>query len=61
MELPNIAQPTGTLPGAATGLGSGLQFFRFGLAAAQAMILFVLVLVLTGLQFTVFERWVTYQ
>ncbi len=35
--------------------------FRFGLAAAQAMILFVLVLVLTGLQFAVFERWVTYQ
>ena len=35
--------------------------FRFGLAAAQAMVLFVLVLMLTGLQFTVFERWVTYQ
>ena len=35
--------------------------FRFGLAAAQAMLLFMLVLVLTGLQFTVFERWVTYQ
>ncbi len=35
--------------------------FRFGLAAAQAMILFILVLILTGLQFTVFERWVTYQ
>ncbi len=35
--------------------------FRFGLAAAQAMILFGLMLVLTGLQFTVFERWVTYQ
>lgn len=35
--------------------------FRFGLAAAQAMLLFVLVLILTGLQFVVFERWVTYQ
>ncbi|HLJ58549.1 MAG TPA: sugar ABC transporter permease [bacterium] len=35
--------------------------FRFGLAAAQAMVLFALVLILTGLQFTVFERWVTYQ
>ena len=35
--------------------------FRFGLAAAQAMVLFGLMLVLTGLQFTVFERWVTYQ
>ncbi len=35
--------------------------FRFDLAAAQAMLLFVLVLVLTGLQFMVFERWVTYQ
>ncbi len=35
--------------------------FRFGLAAAQAMLLFVLVLILTGLQFTVFERLVTYQ
>ena len=35
--------------------------FRFGLAAAQAMLLFVLVLILTGLQFTVFERFVTYQ
>jgi ABC-type sugar transport system permease subunit len=35
--------------------------FRFGLAAAQAMMLFVLVLILTGLQFTVFERFVTYQ
>ena len=35
--------------------------FRFGLAAAQAMLLFGLVLVLTGLQFSVFERFVTYQ
>ena len=35
--------------------------FRFGLAAAQAMLLFVLVLILTGLQFSVFERFVTYQ
>ena len=35
--------------------------FRFGLAAAQAMLLFALVLLLTGLQFTVFERLVTYQ
>jgi ABC-type sugar transport system permease subunit len=35
--------------------------FQFGLAAAQAMLLFVLVLILTGLQFTVFERFVTYQ
>ncbi len=35
--------------------------FRFGLAAAQAMLLFILVLILTGLQFTVFERFVTYQ
>lgn len=35
--------------------------FRFGLAAAQAMVLFLLVLALTGMQFTVFERWVTYQ
>lgn len=35
--------------------------FRFGLAAAQAMVLFALVLMLTALQFTVFERWVTYQ
>lgn len=34
---------------------------RFGFAAAQAMLLFILVLILTGLQFTVFERWVTYQ
>jgi len=35
--------------------------FRFGLAAAQAMLLFVLVLILTAAQFTVFERFVTYQ
>lgn len=35
--------------------------FRFGLAAAQAMVLFGLMLALTGLQFTVLERWVTYQ
>jgi sn-glycerol 3-phosphate transport system permease protein len=35
--------------------------FRFGVAAAQAMVLFALVLMLTGLQFTVFERFVTYQ
>ena len=35
--------------------------FRFGLAAAQAMVLFALMLILTGLQFTVFEQWVTYQ
>lgn len=35
--------------------------FRFGFAAAQAMVLFAVMLVLTGLQFTVFERWVTYQ
>jgi len=35
--------------------------FRFGLAAAQAMLLFILVLILTWLQFTVFERRVTYQ
>lgn len=35
--------------------------FRFGFAAAQAMVLFALMLILTGLQFTVFERWVTYQ
>ncbi|HKX18632.1 MAG TPA: sugar ABC transporter permease [bacterium] len=35
--------------------------FRFGLAAAQAMVLFGLMLLLTVLQFTVFERWVTYQ
>jgi len=35
--------------------------FRFGLAAAQAMVLFVLVLAFTVLQFAVFERWVSYQ
>jgi sn-glycerol 3-phosphate transport system permease protein len=35
--------------------------FRFGFAAAQAMLLFGLMLALTGLQFGVFERWVTYQ
>jgi sn-glycerol 3-phosphate transport system permease protein len=35
--------------------------FRFGFAAAQAMVLFAVMLILTGLQFTVFERWVTYQ
>jgi ABC-type sugar transport system permease subunit len=35
--------------------------FRLGLAAAQAMLLFALVLILTGLQFSVFERFVTYQ
>lgn len=35
--------------------------FRFGFAAAQAMVLFGLMLLLTVLQFTVFERWVTYQ
>ena len=35
--------------------------FQFGLAAAQAMVLFVLVLAVTGLQFMVFERWVSYQ
>ncbi len=34
--------------------------FRFGLAAAQAMVLFVLVLAFTTLQFAVFERWVSY-
>lgn len=35
--------------------------FQFGLAAAQAMLLFGLVLLLTGLQFAVLERFVTYQ
>jgi sn-glycerol 3-phosphate transport system permease protein len=35
--------------------------FQFGPAAAQAMVLFALVLAFTALQFTVFERWVTYQ
>ena len=35
--------------------------FRLGLAADQAMLLFALVLILTGLQFSVFERFVTYQ
>jgi len=35
--------------------------FQFGPAAAQAMVLFALVLACTALQFTVFERWVTYQ
>lgn len=35
--------------------------FQFGPAAAQAMVLFTLVLAFTALQFAVFERWVTYQ
>jgi sn-glycerol 3-phosphate transport system permease protein len=35
--------------------------FQFGLAAAQAMLLFGLVLILTALQFAALERFVTYQ
>jgi ABC-type sugar transport system permease subunit len=34
--------------------------FQFGPAAAQAMVLFGLVLLVTAGQFAVFERWVTY-
>jgi len=35
--------------------------FRFGYAAAQAMLLFVMMLMLTAVQFLVFEHRVTYQ
>jgi len=35
--------------------------FVFGYAAAQAMLLFVIMLALTALQFLVFEHRVTYQ
>ncbi len=35
--------------------------FRFGYAAAQAMLLFVMMLILTAIQFLVFEHRVTYQ
>jgi multiple sugar transport system permease protein len=40
---------------------NGFEYFKMGYASALAVVLFVIILAITGLQFTVAKRWVYYE